>query len=191
LALDPGRAMTLVPMAAIAARTRDPEQARRWADSAVAVGGDVPYAWAVRAHLRNGQGDFEGARADAERSLAIDPSYGIPARTALAIAWHELGDPERGRLELERALAALPDPEAPGQTDAYFLGDALVSIGRDDEALDLIERARPRSAWLWFYLQHPDFDPLRDRPRFERVMADSDPRASIRSGPAGQSGGTP
>ncbi|MFV1988912.1 MAG: tetratricopeptide repeat protein, partial [Gemmatimonadota bacterium] len=177
LALDPTRAMTLVPMSAISLRRGDVDQARRWIDSAVVVGPDVPYAWAIRANLRNSLGDHEGARADAEQALAIDPSYGLPARGALAVAFNGLGDSERATVELERAMLEVADPDAPGQTDALFIGGALVSLGRTDEALDFIERARPRSAWLWFYLQHSDFDSVRDQPRFIAVEREANPNA--------------
>ncbi|MGI9039459.1 MAG: tetratricopeptide repeat protein, partial [Gemmatimonadota bacterium] len=86
LALDPTRAMTLVPLAAISSRNHDEEEARRWIDSAVAVGPAIPYAWSVRATQRNRAGDHSGAIEDARRALEIDSSYEIPARGALAVA---------------------------------------------------------------------------------------------------------
>jgi hypothetical protein len=52
-----------------------------------------------------------------------------------------------------------------------------VKTSRIDEALSFLESARPRAAWLWFYLQHPDFDPVRDEPRFRVIVDDADPRA--------------
>jgi len=175
LALDPTRAMTLVPLAAMSHRSRNPAEARRWIDSAVAVGPGVPYAWSYRANLRNGAGDHAGAIDDASRALRVDPSYAIPARSALAVAHHHLGHDEEAAAELERAFAALPDPSRPGLTDALYLGGAFASVGREREALDLLERVRP-AAWLWFYLQHPDFDHVRDHPRFVSIERASDPR---------------
>lgn len=176
LALDPTRAMTLVPLSALASRTRNWPEARRWADSAIAVGPDVPYAWSVRGSLLNATGDHVGARADAEQAIRIDPSYSIPARAVLAVALWGLGDSIAAARELDRALGGLANPDAPGQTDALFIGGALVSMGRIEEALRIIESARPRSAWLWFYLQHPDFAPVHDEPRFRAVVEEADPR---------------
>lgn len=176
LALDPTRAMTLVPLSGLAARTRDWIGARRWVDSAVVVGPDVPYAWALRANVRIATDDPAGARSDAERALEIDPSYAIPARSALATAMFMIGDSEAAERELAMAIAGMVDPARPGQTDAMFVGGALVSMGRFDEALTLVEATTPRSSWLWFYLQHPHFDPVRDDPRFQTVLDESDPR---------------
>lgn len=179
LALDPTRAMTLVPMSAISYRRGDHEAAARWVDSAVAVGSEVPYAWAIRANVRNGLGDHAGARDDAERALTIDPSYGIPARSGLAVALYGLGDRDNADAELERAFLHLADPASPGQTDALFIGGALVAFGRIDQALGFIERATPRSSWLWFYLQHPDFNSIREQPRFEAVVREADPNSDL------------
>lgn len=176
LALDPTRAMTLVSLAAIRHRRGDAVEARRWIDSAVAVGPEVPYARSYRADFENGAGEYERALADARRALEIDPSYALPAYAALAVAEHGLGREEAAAAELDRAIAALADPDRPGLTDALYLGGALVSLGREEEALDLLERT-PRVAWLWFYLQHPDFDPVRSHPRFEAIERAADPRS--------------
>jgi len=176
LALQPGQAMTLVPLAALASRAGDLGEARRWSDSAVAVGPDVPYAWAVRAGDRRRAGDPAGALEDAIAALRIDPSYAVPARSALAAARFALGDSLAAHEEVERAREALRDPSRPGPTDALHLGGALVALGLQDEALDLIQRAYPRSAWLWFYLQSRDFDLIRSDPRFRAVESAADPR---------------
>lgn len=180
LALEPDRAMTLVPLSALASRAGDVDEALRWADSAVAVGPDVPYARAVRSGVRLRTGDPAGAAEDAEAALRIDPSYAVPARSALAAARFALGDTAAARAELERARAALLDPARPGPTDALYMAGTLVALGRHDEALDLLERTRPRSAWLWFYLQSPVFAPLREDPRFRSIEAGADPTGQAR-----------
>jgi hypothetical protein len=53
---------------------------------------------------------------------------------------------------------------------------ALVALREPDEALDLLERVRPRGARLWFYLRAPDFDAVRDNPRFRKLVEDSQPQ---------------
>jgi serine/threonine protein kinase/tetratricopeptide (TPR) repeat protein len=176
LALEPTRAMTLVPLSAIHLRTGDLAEATRWADSAVAVGGDVPYAWSSRAGARLLLGDFAGGAGDAETALRIDPSYSVPARSNLAVAQYGLGDTIAAGIELARAIAAQVNPSAPSPTSALYLGGALVALNRAEEALDFLERTRPRAAWLWWYLQHPIFDAVRAHPRFQTLEHEVDPR---------------
>ncbi|MGI9039454.1 MAG: hypothetical protein ACR2GQ_11415, partial [Gemmatimonadota bacterium] len=131
--------------------------------------------WSVRATQRNRAGDHSGAIEDARRALEIDSSYEIPARGALAVARYALGQEEEAAQELRRAIDGLSDPDHPGSTDAYFIAMALLGTGREDEAIDLLEKVPP-GAWLWFYLQEPNFDRVRDRPRFMAVERAADPR---------------
>ncbi len=175
LAIEPDRAMTLVPLSAIALREGDLRGAERWADSAVALARDAPYPWASRAQFRLGLGQAVEARADAERALQIDPSYELPSRSALAAALTALGSDSLGREELTRARRAMVHPESPSPTEAYYLATALIRMGDRREALDVIEAAEPRSGWLWFYLQSPAFDAVRDDERFRRVIEGADP----------------
>jgi hypothetical protein len=51
----------------------------------------------------------------------------------------------------------------------------LLGLGQRDAALDLLERVRPRGAYLWFYLRSLEFTPLHGDPRFQRLMADANP----------------
>lgn len=170
LAIEPRRPLTLVALSAIARWTRDSAGTRRWADSSVAVGEDAPYAWASRGLNTLDTRDPTDVAADAEHALRIDPSYEVPARAVLAAALWRQGDRDRALQELARSRSALADPDEPSPTDALYLGAALVSMGRIDEALELVEATRPRSRWLWFYLQSPAFDAVREDERFRRVV---------------------
>ena len=97
-------------------------------------------------------------------ALAITGSSGLQAADASAAG-----------LEVDRALSELVDPSAPSPTDARFLASALLAVGRRDDALNLLERAHPRGAWLWFYCLAPDFDPVRTDARFVRIMREAKP----------------
>jgi len=181
LALEPTRAMTLVPLSALSALVDDFNEALRWADSAVSVGHDLPYPRAVRAGLRLETGDLRGAQEDAEAALRIDPSYAVPTRAVLASALYQLGDIPTAERELERARQALVAPDAPSPTDALYYAATLVAMNRPSEAVAFVERVQPRGAWLWFYLQHPGFTPIRDDPRFQQVVQEADPRIRVPS----------
>jgi TolB-like protein len=176
LAVEPDRPLTLVPLSAIALREGDVRAAERWADSAVALSKDAPYPWASRSQLRAGLGNASGARDDAERALVIDPSYEVPARSALAAALGALGQAQGAEDELDRARHAVARPEIPTTTEAYYLATAMLRLDHREQAIDVIESARPRSGWMWFYLQSPAFDSVRDDARFIRVVEQADPR---------------
>ena len=60
-------------------------------------------------------------------------------------------------------------------TDAAWVGRALVALRESDRALALLEQVRPRGARLWFYLQAPEFDPVRSNSRFGKLVAESAP----------------
>ena len=184
LQLEPERPMTLVPLAAIARMRGRLGEARRIADSAVAVVGvRSPYARVVRANMSLAAGDAGAARRDAEVALATDSSYSVPGLSVLSAALASAGDTAGAERELGRARDAV-NARAPSSTDARFFGYALVALGHREEALAMIERVRPRGALLWFSLSSPDFDPIRSEARFRRVFADADPRdsAALRPG---------
>jgi tetratricopeptide (TPR) repeat protein len=175
LALEPDRAMTLVPMGGIRNRQGRDREALAYSDSAVRADPSVPYAFSGRALQRRLSGDCQGARADAETALQIDSSYPVPALSQLASALHCLGDRGRAAREMAQAMREIGDPAVPSPTEAYFLGAALIAMGREEEAIDLMERARPRGALLWFLFLGPDFEPVRENERFQTVMRDSRP----------------
>ena len=182
LKLDPARPMTLVPLAAIAIQQDDTSLALQWGDSAVAVTRMVPapYALAVRGHIALRTGDPQRALDDARRALDLDDSYPAPALSVVAVALSQLGRGEEARTALEQLLASI-DLEHPTPTDVRFVSSALFQLGRTDDALELIERAEPRGAQYWFYLQSADFDPYRSLARFRIVEAAADPRATVSS----------
>ena len=171
--LDPRWAAALMSSGGLSMFLRRPEEALGWLDSAVAVDSTSSYSYAVRAVVRAGMGRTAEARADAQRALAVSSGYRIPAYSVLAVTAAQAGDTAAARSWLGQALRDLDGQ--PSSTDANFIGGALVAVGDRAGALDLLERVQPRTAWLWFYFQKPEFDPIRRDPRFGRVMAAARP----------------
>jgi len=176
IALEPERAQTYVSLASIERKMGFEELARRLYDSALVVEPGASYARSARSGLRLATGDLVGAREDAQTAVRTTQGYIIPPRSMLAAALARSGDTTAANREIAVARDAMTNRESPNPTDARWLGAALLAVGRRDEMLDLVERARPRGAWLWFYFTAQEFDSIRDDPRFVRVMKDAHPQ---------------
>jgi tetratricopeptide (TPR) repeat protein len=175
LLLEPDRSLPYVSMASIEWKRGNAQAARRLYDSALVVDPGASYALSARALLRIATGDVQGGLDDAETAVRVEDGYSIPPHSVLAIALARTGSRVRAELEVDRALSEVVDPSAPSPTDARFIASALLSVGRREEALSFLERARPRGAWLWFYCLAPDFDPVRQDARFVRIMREAHP----------------
>ncbi|PYR79904.1 MAG: hypothetical protein DMF86_02275 [Acidobacteria bacterium] len=110
-------------------------------------------------------GRFDEAAAIMRRQ----PSWGLPfdAEAHLA-AWQR--DGARGYwLEHLAELERLPENVA--CTRAYGMIHTLTRLGRDDEALDWLERSvRERMGMSVFVNVDPNFEPLRGAPRFQALV---------------------
>ena len=177
-ALDPNRPMALMSLSALSLKAGRIAEAKGLIDSAVAASPTVtsPYVRVVRGRIALLQGDTRAARDEAELALALDTGYTIPARSLLVAVAHAEGDTAASRRELERMVADA-GAGAISPTTARYLAAAQISVGQFQAALSTIERARPRGAYLWFYLQSPDFEPLASAPRFQAIIAEADPRS--------------
>jgi tetratricopeptide (TPR) repeat protein/tRNA A-37 threonylcarbamoyl transferase component Bud32 len=174
-ALDPNRPMALMSLSAISSKAGRVAEAALLIDSAVAASRTVtsPYVRVVRGMVRLTQGDVRAARDEAELALALDTTYTVPARSLLVRVLAAEGDTSGARAEAARMLQDIGTRVSP--TSARFAAGALLAVGRRDEAIRLIEQARPRGAYLWFYLRSLEFRPLASDPRFARVYQEADP----------------
>jgi tetratricopeptide (TPR) repeat protein len=175
LALEPDRSLPYVSMASIAWKQGNTSLARRLYDSALVVDPGASYVFSARAMLRLGTGDPKGGLEDATTAVRVEDGYSIPSHSVLAVALARTGEKARAEREVNRALSEVAHPTAPSPTDTRWAASALLAVGRREDALSLIERARPRGAWLWFYFLANDFDVIRADPRFARVMRDARP----------------
>jgi adenylate cyclase len=102
-----------------------------------------------------------------EREMILHPEDPRPACLGVT-ALLALGEKERAREWTSRALALEPDDI----NTQYNVACAYTDMGDTDAALDLLERILPKSGqeikeWIKY---DSDFDPLRNHPRFKKVM---------------------
>lgn len=171
LALEPDRPITLAWLGMASIRERRFDEARRWLDSAVAVAPDFWYALSMRAGLRALQGD-PGAAADAANG--VRETRGADSTLAMVVAAFvqvSAGDSAAARALLAGASAGAAGTVGPlfDETAAWLAGTQL-RLGQREAALQTVEHAEP-TGYLWVYLGYPFFDPIRNDPRFQRVMS--------------------
>jgi eukaryotic-like serine/threonine-protein kinase len=144
-------------------------------------------------------GQYDLAIAHFRKTLQLDPGFAL-AHCNLGGAYVERGEPARGipeieealrldrtaailsflghayatagrRADAERVLAELARQVAAGQVSAYFLVRIDVALHQDGQALDALERAYDEHHWgLVRIAVVRVLDPLRDQPRFVRLL---------------------
>jgi hypothetical protein len=152
------------------ARRRYPDS-RRWLDSAAAVNPGFYQAYTERAALRLAMGDTAGARGDAETAVrlrpASDPLVGEDVLAALDLRG---GDTAGARARVARLRLDEPDSSEAGVHQAAAWASLLVGAGETERAIAFLERSRVPRPHLRMHLKEPKFDPLRQEPRFQRLM---------------------
>ena len=141
------------------------------------------------------------AAATTTASTPGDPAFAIGHSARFAIAWltgdtavaraealwlnepslalldYRAGDSLRARRRVTAALAPLLGAPGPLTVDDAAQGTfALMATGQPGAALDLLERAQPRGIALWAWLRMPWLDPIRNEPRFQRLLEESRPQ---------------
>lgn len=181
VALEPDRPISFYLMANATLREGRVAPAAGWADSALASDPQFYPAYSVRARVRWHLGDRVGAKADAEAARRSSPTgaeYWGECVQALIATWS--GDTAAARVYLAPALARLEGRAELADREGTNVAMALVALGDRGRAYDVLERIRPRGAQLWFWLRDPDFDPVRDDPRFQTLIREARPPEAAR-----------
>jgi adenylate cyclase len=104
----------------------------------------------------------------AESELQLHPEHARPACLG-AMCLVELGERDRAREWLSRALAIDPDDEL----TQYNVACVYCRLGDLEPAFDLLERVLPSASdWMKSWIKYDsDFDPLRRLPRYQKILA--------------------
>lgn len=176
LKAEPGRPITLFALSELAYRAHAFGAAQQWLDSALTVEPGFFYGYAFRALARMHTGDSMGARRDAETAIRYSGGDPVPG-TAVMVVLEARRNPEAARV-LRARLArdvALRGEEA-RTTSVLWLAMADIAVGRPDAAVRRLRLVTERTAEFWFWLRLPEFDAIRDDPRFRHLVEWSRPR---------------
>lgn len=176
LALDPDRATTLTLLGVQAALQRRYDEAHRWADSALAVDPGFYDAYVTRGFYRLFLGDSGGARADAQVAAQLPSGSHLADATLRAVLEARAGKVATARRQVGELLEGL-DAGRPSPLQGPMVALALIAVGDQGRALDVLERVQPRGAALWFWLRSPGFDAVRSDARFRLLVDESRPLA--------------
>jgi adenylate cyclase len=178
LRLDPESWEVNKEAARLCMAQRDIKGARLRYEKAVSLMETDYHAWAMLLTCYEAVGDHEGVSKaaemmvkQAEEAVAQDPSNGS-AMGIGAGGLAALGQEERAREWMQRALLIDPDNLNMRYNFACIL---TVQLKDPEAALDLLEGNFDSASPMIVKLAEadPDFDSLRDNPRFEKLMADA------------------
>jgi len=173
LSLEPGRAQTLYELSLVHSFAGRWALVRRLTDSAIADDPQHARSFVSRSRARLALGDTAGAGADAGR--AVELSTGVTRFEALAVdatAATALGDFLRARRDVELLGTEQAGDAVPILRTILLTNRASAQLGTGDRdgAIATLESI-PVSVLFAWDLRYPDFDALRDDPRFHRIVA--------------------
>lgn len=175
LQLAPGDAAVLVDLARLDRHEGRSSEACALLDSAIAADPTAAQAYVLRAITRARRGGLRFAWADAETGGRLGwPFWGKAASAVIDAKARDTTSARERTDALRKAVVATAGrpPEWAGE----YLAMALVASGERDRALGILESARYGGARLWFAIGDPEFAPLKQSPRFRKLLAASHPR---------------
>ena len=174
--------------ARLAMLRKDIPKATRHYEKAVEVMETDFHAWALLLSCYQSHGDKEKVRyaaemmvSEAEKALQQDPSNGA-ALGIVAGGYAALGQADRAREAIDRAMLLDPD----NLNMRYNFACVLAAhLGDKDGALKLLQRnfAEARGHQIRLAETDPDFDGIRDDPRFQKMLAAAKKRLGIADPP--------
>ncbi len=176
LANQPGRPISLFVLFEVAYRSREYGEALTWLDSALVVEPGFFFAYAFRGLTRLRLGDIDGAQDDGQTSARFSAGVNVPGITVLALTNISRGDTTSAQTQLDRLERDVAGRDGGTSQDALWLAMIETALGEDTAALERLERVPNKSAEFAFWLMLPEFDALREDPRFQRLFNETRPR---------------
>ena len=154
-------------------------------DSGTAVDLNFPRSWCEglaarsKGDVATAQDAFLAAHAELERTVSEQPGY-APALCVLGLIDAALGRKDEAIREGRRAIEILPitKDSIDGAELVKYMGVIYAWCGEKDLAIEQIEATLKIPSTLSYgnLKLHPNWDPLRGDPRFEKIVADLAPQ---------------
>jgi serine/threonine-protein kinase len=175
LALEPDRAVSAWLLGWRYLAQRRFEAAEGLLDSAIALGRRDMSIYSLRLETRLARGDTRGALADLSRLEALGGKDSLAAfyRAVIRVAIDaRSGDPSKARAGVDSLVGRYPPERAERRSVLIGLAAALITVGRHDRGLALLDRAVTRPGYVWWgRLTNILWDPVRNDPRFQPILA--------------------
>ena len=164
--LDPDYSAALVDAADIQLLRRDYAGACEWLNAALAADPWNPFAYTLRALVRLRMSETRDAWGDAE--TAVQLGRALDGQAALAVVYAHARDSVKAQARIKRFLPprGSVDTRPLSAWEGRLLALAALAGGDAANAVNFLERVRPRAGALWVALQDPGFDALRADRRF-------------------------
>jgi serine/threonine-protein kinase len=164
--LDPLSLVAHANIGVIAYFAHDYAEARRRLDATLEIDPNFSTAIWGQGLVYEQMGDYPNAIERFEKTIALEGR----GRNTLSSLGHVLAVSGQ-RAQAEAILKELQGRGDTGPINPYMQGLVLVGLGRNDEALTMLERSyEGRSALLSYLDRDPRFDPLRASPRFTALL---------------------
>jgi TolB-like protein/Flp pilus assembly protein TadD len=173
LAIEPGRPVSLERLAELVWEQHDAANAMRLLDTLIALTPGFYSAYSDRVALLLRLGDTASARRDAELCAQLGPDDYVVTRATLAWVQAAEGDTGPARRGMDSVMAQIDNPNGVGAWWVSNVVAPFISLGDSARALEIVERSQPRGPLLWWQLRWPALDPIRESPRFQRVVEES------------------
>jgi TolB-like protein len=174
LSIEVDRPITLVILARLYLQKRQLGEAQRWADSALKLDPGFGFGYALRAMVDYHLEAKDALTTDAETAVRL-LGDSVIGQAVMVLAAVQEGDTTRARTRAEQMRSRLLRAGHPSASQGMFVGVALVAMGDQRAALDILEAVSPRGAGLWSRMHVPGFDPLRGNLRFVRLLEEARP----------------